>query len=448
MTDTGNRFTRREFLGATAAASSVLALTELGCAPGAGPGAGATQAGFGGAPNTEAALSDNIYTKLLGVRPHLGAHEHISRLGGGRMAPEVIEAMAEANNYFVDMFELNVAAGQKAAELLGAEAALITSGGFSGLILGMSACLTGKDPKKIEALPLPTWPRSQCLIQTAQKFDYDRAYRTAGATIVYADTRADLQARLAEGRTAMIAILSIAERQGIFAPPFESHRAPPPSPDLVPHEELIAMGKKAGVPVLVDMASDLPPWDNLHRFLNAGADLVVLSGGKCIGGPQASGILAGRRELIEAAHMNASPNDNVGRGMKVGKEEVIGLIMALERWAKSDHQAEQARWDARARRIVSELQGIHGLTAVYAPNTAGYSDADLTWDEKVIPLNRDTLRHELAAGSPRVQVEVIVTEDKGTSIWHATARTRVLRDGEEVLVARRLREVFQNAGSV
>jgi L-seryl-tRNA(Ser) seleniumtransferase len=363
------------------------------------------------------------------------------------MAPQVLEAMAEANNYFVDMYELNIAAGQKAAELLGAEAALITCGGFSGLILGMAACLTGKDPKKIEALPAPTWPRSECLIQTAQKFDYDRAYRSAGATIVYADKRSDLLASLSKERTAMIALLSIAERQRIFAPPFEAKRAPPPDPDLVPHEELIAIGKKAGVPVLVDMASDLPPWDNLRRFLDAGADLVVLSGGKCIGGPQASGILLGRKELIEAAHMNASPNDNIGRGMKVGKEEVIGLIVALERWVKSDHRAEEARWDARARRIVAELQGVPGLTAVFAPNTAGYADADLTWDETVIPLNKDKLRQQLAAGAPRVQVEVIITEDKGTTTWHATARTRVLRDGEEVLVARRLKEVFVAAGS-
>ena len=205
------------------------------------------------------------------------------------------------------------------------------------------------------------------------------------------------------------------------------------------------MGKRAGVPVLVDMASDLPPWGNLRRFLDAGADLVVLSGGKCVGGPQASGILAGRRDLIEAAHMNASPNDNIGRGMKVGKEEVIGLIVALERFVKHDHQADQARWDDRAQRIVAQLQGIPGLTAVFAPNTAGYTDADLTWDEKVIPLNRDTLRQQLSAGTPRVQLEVIMTEDKGTTVWHATARTRVLRDGEEILVARRLREIFEGA---
>src|SRR5207237_2884688 len=140
------------------------------------------------------------------------------------------------------------------------------------------ACLTGSDEKKIEALPHPDWPRRECLIQTAQKFGYDRAYRAAGATVVYAETRDDLRAKLGES-TAMIAGLAIAERQGVFAPPFNARRAPPPNPNLVKPEDLIALGKGAGVPVIIDMASDLPPWNNLKRFLDAGADLVVVSGG-------------------------------------------------------------------------------------------------------------------------------------------------------------------------
>jgi seryl-tRNA(Sec) selenium transferase len=426
---------RREFLTSAALATAGLA---SGCSISEAPNAAVRTAG---AANTQRTLGSNIYTRLLGVRPHLGAHEHISRLGGGRMPPEVLAAMAEANDYFVDMYELNDAAGRRAAELLGAEAAMITCGGFSGLLLGAAACLTGTDKAKVEALPHPTWPRCECLIQTAQRFDYDRAYRSAGATIVEAKTRDDVVAHLGD-RTAMIAGLSIAERQGIFAPPFEVHRAPPPDPQLVKPEELIAVGNKAGVPVIIDMASDLPPWTNVRRFLGAGADLVVLSGGKSIGGPQATGILLGRRGLIEAARLNASPNDNVGRGMKVGKEEIIGLIVALERYVKQDHLAEEERWNARARRVVNRLQGIPGLTAAYALNTAGFGDADLRWDEREIALNRDSLRDQLSRGSPRVQLEVIMTQDHGTTVWHATARTRVLRDGEELLVARRLREVF------
>jgi L-seryl-tRNA(Ser) seleniumtransferase len=428
---------RREFLGAAATAG--LALNGVPSDSTSRPVPGERPMEL--PPNTAHSLENNVYTRLLGVRPHLGAHEHISRLGGGRMAREVLDAMGEANEYFVDMRELTAAAGRRAAELLGAEAALVTAGGFSSLILGAAACLTGTDETKVQALPHPTWERRECLIQTAQKFDYDRAYRCAGATIVYADTRADLEARLGP-RTAFVAILSASDRQGVFAPPFEARRAPPPSKDLVPHEDLIAMAKRAGVPVLVDIASDLPPWGQVRRFQNAGADLLVLSGGKAIGGPQSSGILFGRTDLIDAARLNSTPNDNIGRGMKVGKEEIIGLVVALERFTKTDHLAETDRWNARARRIVDRLQGIRGLNVVYALNTAGYGDADLTWDEQDIALNRDSLRKALIDGKPRVELEVIITQDRGTTRWHATARTRVLRDGEELLVAKRLREVF------
>lgn len=446
MSHTHQSLNRRAFLGAAAVAGYALTDPADPCAaPSAVPPI-APRTASREPPNEAVSLADNVYMRLLGVRPHLGAHEHISRLGGGRMSREVLDAMAEANEYFVDMHELNAAAGRRAAELLGAEAALITAGGFSGMILGAAACLTGTDREKVQALPHPTWPRRECLIQTAQKFDYDRAYRAAGASIVYADTKADLEARLGE-RTAFIAILSASERQGLFAPPLEARRAAPPDSNLIAHEELIVMGKRAGVPVLVDMASDLPPWEQLERFLKTGADLLVLSGGKAIGGPQSSGILLGRRDLIEAARMHAAPNDNIGRGMKVGKEEVIGLIVALEQYVKTDHTAETLRWNDRARRIVDRLQGIRGLRATYAVNTAGYGDADLAWDEREIALNRDSLRRALASGTPRVELEVIVTQDGGTTVWHATARTRVLRDGEELLVAQRLREVFLGARS-
>jgi L-seryl-tRNA(Ser) seleniumtransferase len=442
MSRTDHPLSRRDFLGAAAATGYALTEPTSTTASAAGHLASPPPADWG--PNTVTSLDDNVYTRLLGVRPHLGAHETISRLGGGRMSHEVLDAMAEANEYFVDMRELNAAAGRRAAELLGAEAAMVTAGGFSGMILGAAACLTGNDMGKVQALPHPTWVRRECLMQTAQKFDYDRAFRAAGATMVYADRKADLEARLGE-RTAFIAILSASERQGLFAPPLEARRAPPPSPDLVRHEELIAMGKRAGVPVLVDMASDLPPWGQLDRFLKAGADLLVLSGGKAIGGPQSSGLLLGRPDLIDAARLHSTPNDNIGRGMKVGKEEIIGLITALERYVKADHVAEVERWNARAHRMVDRLQGIRGLDATYAMNTAGYWDADLRWDEKEIALNRDSLRQALAQGAPRVELEVIITQDRGTTVWHATARARVLRDGEELLVAQRVREVFEGA---
>jgi len=410
---------RREFLRSSLAA------------PFAGAVASASLAAEERTPESAAAeLEDNVYTRLLGVRPHIGAHEHISRLSGSRMPDEVVEALVEANRFFVDVEELSEAAGRKVAELLGAEAALVTAGGFSSMILAAAGCLTGRDPAKIDALPHPDWPKRECLIQKAHRFSYDRAYRAAGMTIVEAMDRAEILEKLSEN-TAMIAVLAAVEEQRQFGPPVPRKRALPPEPHVLMPEELIDIGKKANVPVLVDMASDLPPASNLTRWIRAGADLVVVSGGKGLRGPQSSGILAGRRDLVEAAALNAAPHTGIGRGMKVGKEEIVGLVVALERYLKLDHQKEIAAWGEKARWLASQLQGIPGLTAEAAVNTKGYADVDLSWDQGVIALTHDELRRRLLAGTPRITYD-------GT-----TVRVRQLDEAELTLVARRLREVFQ-----
>lgn len=376
----------------------------------------------------EADLRENIYTRLLDVRPHLGAHEHISRLGGSRMSQEVMQAMIEANDYFVDMHELTEAAGRHIAGVMGAEDAIVTSGGFSAMILGAAACLTGTDSEKIRELPQVTWAKRECLIQSGHRFHYDRAYRAAGMTIVEAKTREEFREKTSE-RTAMIAGLAVVEKQGIFDTPFPVKRAERPYSEVMMPQELINIGRKSGVPVLIDFASDLPPASNITRFLEMGADLAVVSGGKGIGGPQSTGILAGRKDLIEAARLNNYPNDNIGRGMKVGKEEIIGLIVALDRFVKRDHEAVIAGWNGKARWLADQLQAIPGLKAEYAINTMGYADVDLSWDESIIPLSQEEAKKKLKDGDPRI-------------VYLITVRTSLLREGEEVVVARRLREFF------
>ncbi len=256
---------RREFVAAGAAC--VAATASSGCAtPSNAQVVPATASPE--MPNTTSSLEDNIYTRLLGVRPHLGAHEHITTLGGCRMPSEVMRAMLEANEYFVDMHELNAAAGRRVAELVGAEAALVTSGGFSGMLLGAAACLTGTDPERIEALPHPTWPRRKCMIQTSQSFSYDHAYRAAGMDIEYAETREELHARI-DGNTAMLATLSAVERGFPIAPPKPHERTRQPDSSVIMPEEFVSIGKEAGVPVLVDMASDLPPWPTSPSWTEA-----------------------------------------------------------------------------------------------------------------------------------------------------------------------------------
>ena len=433
MNHQDHELSRRKFLGGSVAAGVAgLAGTACQVEPETVAAASEVQgiAASGSIANSEASLGANIYTRLLGVRPHLGAHEHITTLGGSRMPAEVLSAMAEANDYFVDMHELTAAAGGRVAQLMGAEDALVTCGAFSAMILGAAACLTGTDPEKIGSLPHPNWPQRECLIQTEHRFSYDRAYRAAGMSIVEASTREDVAAKINEN-TAMIAVLVAVEKQREFGPPLPRESATDHGEHVIMPEEFIEIGKRAGVPVLVDMASDLPPAENLSRFISAGADLVTISGGKGIRGPQSTGILAGRADLIEAARLHASPNGNLGRGMKVGKEEIIGLVVALERYVGLDHQALGEGWNAKARWIADELQDVEGLNAKYALNTVGYADVELTWDEAAFPVTADEVRQRLRDGEPRLAYDGV------------TVRTRCLRDSEEVVVAKRLRQLFE-----
>jgi len=403
---------RRQFLGTTLALGAASAVTAQESAG-----------------EVREALADNIYTRLLGVRPHLGAHEHISRLSGSRMSPEVMDAMREANRFFVDMEELSDAAGERVAELMGAEAAMITSGGFSAMILGAAGCLTGTDAEKCDRLPHPTWEKRECLMQSRHRFSYDRAYRAAGMSIVAEETEEALVSRISE-KTAMIAALAAVEEQREFGPPKPRSRALPPEDDVLMPDEIIAIGKKAGVPVLVDMASDLPPASNLTRWVKAGADLVVVSGGKGLRGPQSTGILAGRKDLIAAARLNAAPHGNIGRGMKVGKEEMVALVVALEHYVKRDHEQDLETWRRRSEWLAAELSGIRGLDAEVAVNTKGYADVDLSWDEGLFPWTHAELRERLMAGEPRMTYD-------GT-----TVRVRQLTEPELRLVAEKLRGVF------
>jgi L-seryl-tRNA(Ser) seleniumtransferase len=399
---------RREFVGASAFASILAALgfRKAEAAPGLRR------------PGT----NESIYTRLLGVRPHLAGHGHTTIYGGSRMPPEVMRAMAEANEEFVDMHELLDAAGRRVAEVTGAEAGLVTSGSFAALTMAAAGVLTGADEERIEALPHVTWPKRECLMQAAHRFSYDRAYRAAGMTIVEADSRDDVRRAIGKS-TAMLSGLASWERK---------HDRPP---SVMLPEEIIALGKKTGVPVLIDAASELPPAEKLTRYVEMGADLVAISGGKGIRGPQGTGFLVGRKDLVEAARLNAFPSGNLGRGMKVGKEAVIGLVVALNRFVVLDHGAYQEEWKRVAEYVSETLQDVPGLTAEFVPGPMtelGYDSVRLTWDRERIPLTPEEASRMLRDGEPRIVFdgELFIT--------------RNLEDGEEILAARRLREFFRD----
>jgi L-seryl-tRNA(Ser) seleniumtransferase len=393
--------TRRSLFRALAGASGVLA-AKTGTSAGSPSG-------------------DNIYTRLLGVRPLLSVRGHTTLIGGCRMPAEVLRAMAEANDYFVDLHELNAAAGKRIAEVMKAEAAMVTAGSFSAMILGAAACLTGTDRSRVDALPHPTWVKRECLTQKAHRFDYDRAYRAAGMTMVDVETREQLINAIGD-RTAMLAVLASVERNS--------------KPGVLLPQEFVEIGRKAGVPVLIDAASELPPESVLTRYTTIGADLVVVSGGKGLEGPQSTGILAGRKDLIEAASLNHSPNTAIGRGMKVGKEEIIGVITALNRYLRLDHEIVQEGWNKRARYLAEQLQGISGLNAEYRINAYGFGEIRIGWDRAKIPLSGKQAAERLKNGQPRIGY---YDDDEG-----GVLQTRTMVEGEEILAGRRLRQFFMD----
>lgn len=312
---------------------------------------------------------------------------------------------------------------------------MITAGAFAAMSLAALACLAGNDKEKRAALPHPTWPRRETLIQRAHSTAYDRAYRNAGMTLVYVETEQELLAAISE-RTAMIAGLTNVERMK--------------QPGIILPERLVEIGKRAAVPVYLDASFSLdqvPDASVLWRYTQMGADLVGISGGKGLHAPQSSGILAGRADLIAAARAEASPNPaGFGRGMKVDKEEVVGLLVALEQFIARDHQALRRRDRKRVEAIRARLRDIPGLRLVdddafFGPGLV------LMWNQEEIPLGYDAFIKQMREGEPPIGViyaegpsTYFVSQVKGPALF-----VGALNDGEERIVAERAREILRAA---
>ena len=291
---------------------------------------------------------DAIYQRI-GVSPIINAAGSITRLGGTRTRPETLALMEQAARVMVNIDELNRAAGKEVARLLGAEAGFVCSGAAGGLLLQAAACIAGNDPVKMRQLPNTDGLKNEIVIHTMHRFPYDQAYRAAGAKMVEFGDYLFAHPWQLEGaineNTAAVAYL---------AAPFSSNK-------VMPLEQLCEIAHAHDVPVIVDAASMLPPRANLYRYLAAGADMVVYSGGKGIRGPQGSGILVGRADLIEAAAIQASPAQFLGRGMKVAKEEVIGLVASLTAFVEEDEEAEMSTYRQMMQQVVDALVEIPGL---------------------------------------------------------------------------------------
>ncbi len=366
---------------------------------------------------------DALYQRM-GVAPVINAAGSITRLGGTRTRPETLEMMSRAARVMVNIDDLNRAAGRELARLTGAEAGFVCSGAAGGLVLQAAAVIAGNDPVRMRQLPNTDGLKNEIVIHTMHRFPYDQAYRVAGAKMVEFGDYLFAHPWQLEGaineRTAAVAYLCA---------PFASNK-------VLPLDRVCEIAHAHDVPVIVDAASMLPPRGNLYRYLNDGADMVVYSGGKGIRGPQGSGILVGRADLIEAAAAQANPAQFLGRGMKVAKEEVIGLVASLAAFVEEDEAAEMAAYRQLAQRAVDALVEIPGLRVDLEHDGINYliPHAVIRFTDDWRGPSRDAVAAAMESGSPQVYLHQLGGPNE------LAVDPLNLTEEETEIVIRRLRE--------
>ena len=343
------------------------------------------------ADSTTAFDVDALYQRI-GVSPIINAAGSITRLGGTRTRPETLDLMSRAARVMVNIDDLNRAAGRELARITGAEAGFVCSGAAGGLVLQAAAVIAGNDPVKMRQLPNTDGLKNEIVIHTMHRFPYDQAYRAAGAKMVEFGDYLFAHPWQLEGaineRTAAVAYLCA---------PFSSNK-------VLPLERVCDIAHSHDVPVIVDAASMLPPRANLYRYIQAGADMVVYSGGKGIRGPQGSGVLVGRADLIEAAAAQANPAQFLGRGMKVAKEEIIGLVASLAAFVEEDEDVETSAYRQMMQRVVDALVEIPGLEITLRHDRYNYliPCAVIEFTDEWRGPSRDAIAAAMERGNPQV----------------------------------------------
>jgi uncharacterized pyridoxal phosphate-dependent enzyme len=362
------------------------------------------------------------YFRELGVRPFINAAGTYTAMTASLMPPEVLEAINYASKHYVMLDELHDKVGERIATLLHCEAAMVTSGAASALTLGTAAVLAGTDRQKIVDLPNLANMKSEVITQKSHRFGYEHAVRNCGVRLVEVESREDLE-RAINNQTAMMLFYNNNNSEG-----------------RIQDAEFVQLGKKHGIPTLNDAAADVPPVDNLWKYTKMGFDLVAFSGGKGLRGPQSAGLLLGRKDLISAARLNAPPNGNtVGRGLKVNKEEMLGMLVALEKYLANDHTAERREFDARAEVIRSGVATIPGIKAeIFVPEVANHvPHVRISWEAAAKGMTPNDAVSALRAGEPSIG-----TRSEGDAI---VIGVWMMQPGEEKIVARRLRQVLERS---
>ncbi len=398
-------WTRRRFLESMASLPLVGSLVEAGASP---------------AEAAQGRKGRRDYFREMGVRPFINAAGTYTAMTASLMLPEVMDAINYASKHFVMLDELHDKVGERIATLVRSEAAMVTSGAASALTLGTAAVLTGTDRRKIADLPNLTGMKSEVIIQKSHRFGYDRAVRNCGVQLVEVETREDLE-RAINPKTAMMLFYNNNNREG-----------------RIQDEEFAQLGKKHGIPALNDAAADVPPVENLWKYTGMGFDLVAFSGGKGLRGPQSAGLLLGSRSLIEAARKNASPNgDAIGRGMKVNKEEILGMLAALEAYLAKDHARENREFEKRAELIRSTAAAVPGVKAeIFVPEVANHvPHVRVSWDGAAKGPAASAVVSALRDGEPSIAIRS-EGETLVIGVW-------MMQPGEDKIVARRLRQALE-----
>lgn len=376
-------------------------------------------------------MNNKSYSKIydeLGVKPVINTCGNMTLLGGSMLSPKIGEAMLEANRYFVDMNELLEKSGKIIAEILGAEAAYVTPGCAAAIALGASACIAGNDPDRIEKLPDTTGMKNEILIQRRQRYKYDRCLNLSGAKIVEIGDASGSRPEQLEAaigpKTAAIHYLAPGGGEGVIA-----------------LEEVIRIGKRHSVPTIVDAAAHNYPIENLKKYTKMGADLVCY-GAKYFGAPNSTGILCGRKDLVESAArqgfigFESSPQRSLFRPMKLDRQEIIAVVVALKEWINMDHEARFKSYDRRVRSFLNGISGLANVKGISLPEGANIATGvRVTIDEKAAPKTAAQIANELREGNPSIWVN-----PSGDSLFMAMNN---IVDGDELVIAERLKSILK-----
>jgi len=407
---------RRGFLGTAATIAASIFSPRKMFATAAGASHKITVSGFG--------QTGNPYDEL-GVTTVINCEGTMTMLGGSVLRPELEAVMAMAGRHFVSIPDLEVAAGKRIAEMLKLPegyTALVTSGAAAAIQSGLAGILTGNDEARIRQLPDLTGMKSEVIIQKSHRNPFDHQLRSTGAKLIEIETRDELR-QAVNDHTAMMHFTNFANAAG-----------------QIKVDEWPKLAKQYNLPCMNDAAADTPPVSHLWDYTNMGYDLVTFSGGKAMRGPQCAGLLIGRQELVANALLNNSPHeDTLGRSQKVGKEEIIGMVKALELYLKEDHEALAREWQGRLDLISHELTKIPGVTtSFFTPDIANHvPHMQITWDTKI-----STTPHEVSKllRSSKPAIVIGGGEDRPGLVMCSF----MLQPGEDKIVAEQLSRILRD----